>query len=93
MNNLTSFQRDLLYIVFGLDGPNGQAIKDELENYYEEKISDGRLYPNLDTLVEKELINKGQHDRLTNKYTTTHRGNREIEARVKWKTQYIEYNN
>jgi len=42
------------------DEPHGLAIKDELENYYEKEIHHGRLYPNLDTLVEKGLIEKGK---------------------------------
>ena len=53
MHDLTGFQRDLLYVVAGLDNPHGLAVKDELEDYYEKEIHHGRLYPNLDTLVEK----------------------------------------
>ena len=53
MYDLTSFQRDLLYAIVGQDDPHGLAIKDELEGYYEKEIHHGRLYPNLDTLVEK----------------------------------------
>jgi DNA-binding PadR family transcriptional regulator len=53
MHDLTRFQRDLLYVIAGLDEPHGLAIKDELESYYETEIHHGRLYPNLDTLVDK----------------------------------------
>lgn len=59
MHDLTGFQRDLLYAIAGLDEPHGLAIRDELENYYEKEIQHGRLYPNLDTLVDKALIEKG----------------------------------
>ena len=86
MYDLTGFQRDLLYVIAGLDEPHGLAIKDELEGYYEKEIHHGRLYPNLDTLVEK-----GQRDRRTNYYTLTRRGRREIDARSEWETQYIEH--
>jgi DNA-binding PadR family transcriptional regulator len=55
----------------------------------EKEIHHGRLYPNLDTLVEKGLVEKSQRDRRTNEYTTTRRGIREIEARVEWEYQYI----
>ncbi|TKX52074.1 PadR family transcriptional regulator, partial [Halorubrum sp. SP3] len=87
--DLTGFQRDLLYLVDGLNDPHGLAIKAELEEYYEQEIHHGRLYPNLDTLVEKGLIEKSQRDKRTNEYTTTRRGTREIEARVEWEDQYI----
>lgn len=82
MYDLTGFQRDLLYVIAGLDDPHGLAIKEELENYYEKEIHHRRLYPNLDTLVEIGLVEKSQRDRRTNEYTTTRRKIREIEARV-----------
>jgi DNA-binding PadR family transcriptional regulator len=88
MHDLTGFQRDLLYVIAGLDEPHGLAIKDELETYYESEIHHGRLYPNLDTLVEKGLVEKGEKDRRTNVYTLTRRGHREIEARREWEQQY-----
>lgn len=90
MYDLTGFQRDLLLVASGLEEPHGLAIKNELENYYEKEIQHGRLYPNLDTLVDKGLIEKGQKDRRTNVYTLTQRGRREIEARRDWENQYLE---
>ncbi len=90
MYDLTGFQRDLLYVAAGLDEPHGLAIKDELENYYEKEIHHGRLYPNLDTLVEKGLIEKGEADRRTNVYSVTRRGHREIEDRLQWEDQYVD---
>ena len=90
MHDLTGFQRDLLYVIAGLQEPHGLAIKEELEEYYEKEIHHGRLYPNLDTLVEKGLVEKGEKDRRTNVYTLTRRGRREIEARREWEHQYVE---
>ncbi|MFB6101572.1 MAG: PadR family transcriptional regulator [Haloplanus sp.] len=88
MHDLTGFQRDLLYVVAGLDDPHGLAIKEELEEYYANEIHHGRLYPNLDTLVEKGLADKGERDRRTNVYSTTRRGRRELEARRDWESTY-----
>ncbi|ELY62057.1 PadR family transcriptional regulator [Natronococcus jeotgali DSM 18795] len=65
MDDLTGFQRDLLYVITGADQPSGQDIKDEIESYYSSEINHGRLYPNLDTLVNKELVEKGELDRRT----------------------------
>ncbi|MCU4744338.1 PadR family transcriptional regulator [Halobacteria archaeon AArc-m2/3/4] len=89
MYDLTGFQRDLLYVAVGLDEPHGLAIKDELDDYYESEIHHGRLYPNLDTLVDKGLLEKGEADRRTNVYSVTRRGRREIEARRDWEGQYV----
>lgn len=89
MHDLTGFQRDVLYTIAGLDEPHGLAIKAELDAYYESEINHGRLYPNLDALVEKGLVEKGKHDDRTNSYTLTRRGKREIEARREWEAQYL----
>lgn len=91
MHDLTGFQRDLLYTIAGLYEPHGLAIKEELEDYYEKEIHHGRLYPNLDTLIEKGLVEKGERDRRTNYYTLTRRGQREIDARTEWESEYIEH--
>lgn len=91
MEELTAFQRDILYVVAGSDEekPHGLAIKDGLADYRLEKINHGRLYPNLDTLVEKGLLSKGQLDRRTNWYGLTRRGRREIDARHEWMNEQV----
>ncbi|MFD1588381.1 PadR family transcriptional regulator [Halorientalis brevis] len=90
MFDLTGFQRDIMYLVAGLDDPHGLAIKDELETYYESEIHHGRLYPNLDELVKKGLIKKGKKDRRTNVYRLTDRGLRELQDRREWENQYLQ---
>jgi DNA-binding PadR family transcriptional regulator len=87
MHDLTAFQRDLLHVISGNDEAYGLAIKADLEEYYEDDINHGRLYPNLDTLAEKGLIEKGELDKRTNFYRITQRGRREIEARHDWEEQ------
>ena len=52
MHDLTGFQRDLLYVIARYEEPHRLAIKDELDEYYVQEIHYGRLYPNLDTLVD-----------------------------------------
>ncbi len=84
MHDLTGFQRDLLYVVAGMENPKGVVIKAELDEYYGSTVNPGRLYPNLDALVEKGLVEKGRKDDRTNEYALSDRGRREIEARVDW---------
>ena len=88
MHDLTGFQRDCLYVIAGVDEPHGLAVKEELEKYYESEVHHGRLYPNLDTLVEKSLVDKGAKDRRTNVYELTDRGHRELDARRGWEDEY-----
>jgi DNA-binding PadR family transcriptional regulator len=90
MYDLTGFQRDLLYTIAGLEDPHGLAVKENLEEYYESEIHHGRLYPNLDTLVDKGLVEKGEKDRRTNVYRLTRRGRREIQDRREWENEYLE---
>ncbi|SDC74937.1 PadR family transcriptional regulator [Natrinema hispanicum] len=89
MDDLTGFQRDLLYVIAGADQPSGQDVKDEIETYYSSEINHGRLYPNLDTLVNKDLVEKGQLDRRTNYYEISNRGQQAIEERRQWEQQYL----
>jgi PadR family transcriptional regulator, regulatory protein PadR len=89
MEDLTTFQRDVLYVIAGLEEPHGLAIKDELEEYYAKEVHHGQVYPNLDTLVDKGLVDKGQLDRRTNVYTLTKRARRAIEARREWEEEYV----
>ena len=89
MHDLTAFQRDVLYVIADLGDPHGFAIKEELEEYYDDEVHNSRLYPNLETLIDKGLIDKGKADRRSNYYTLTGRGDRELEARREWEAQYI----
>lgn len=90
MYYLSGFQRDLLYVISGMDRPSGQDVKEELEKYYEEEINHGRLYPNLDTLVNKGLVEKGQLDRRTNYYDLSEEGGAVLQRRREWERQYFE---
>jgi len=85
LHDLTGFQRDLLTLIQQLDSPHGLAIKAEMEAAYDGKeVNHGRLYPNLDTLVEKGLVEKVQADRRTNNYSLTTRGRRELSEHCSW---------
>lgn len=90
MHDLTGFQRDLLYAIAGRSEPHGLAIKAELDEYYEKEIEHGRLYPNLDTIVDKGLVEKNKKDKRTNLYVLTQRGRRELAARREWENGYIQ---
>ncbi|MFC4990595.1 PadR family transcriptional regulator [Saliphagus infecundisoli] len=90
MDHLTAFQRDLLYVIADFDKPSGQTVSDELQKYYDSEIQYGRLYPNLDTLVDYGLVEKGQLDRRTNYYALTEAGHEAFRDRREWENQYID---
>lgn len=87
---LTSFQRDLLFIAAERERPSGQEIKEEVEATYGTEITHGRLYPNLDTLAEKGYIDKGEIDRRTNYYQVNERGMEALAERREWQDRYLE---
>lgn len=80
----------MLYVIAGEDGPKGVDVKELLDQYYEQDVDHGQLYPNLDELVEKGLIEKGKIDDRTNEYSLTKRGKRELAARRDWEDDFVE---
>ncbi|MFC6835006.1 PadR family transcriptional regulator [Halomarina ordinaria] len=86
---LTGFQRDLLYVIAGEGRPSGQQIKDRIETDTGTEVTHGRLYPNLDTLVNNDYVEKGQIDRRTNYYTLSEKGRDAIGSRRQWEDSYL----
>jgi DNA-binding PadR family transcriptional regulator len=77
---LTAFQRDLLEAVAAVeDEPYGLALKAYLEDRYPDPINHSRLYQNLSTLVDEDLLHKGSLDERTNTYELTERGRRVLD--------------
>lgn len=73
VRDLTAFQQNILRIL--TEEPRyGLAIKRELEEYYGSEVNHGRLYPNLDDLVELNLVEKSELDKRTNQYELTDAG-------------------
>lgn len=83
-------ERDLLYIMADRDESSGQDIKTHLQAYYEEEISDARLYSNLDRLVDKGLVVRGEIDLRTNSYTLTDAGRTAIQTHITWERQHTQ---
>lgn len=89
VHDLTGFQRDLLFVIAGLESPNGQEIGAELEATQGREVLHGRLYDNLDRLVADGLVAKGEHDGRTNRYTVTEAGEAAIADRYEWQSSYV----
>jgi len=89
MFELTGFQRDVLYCIAGADEPYGLGIKRELEEYGETEVNHGRLYPNLDTLIEKGYVEKSSIDKRTNSYELTDAGRELLSERDEWEAEML----
>ena len=85
-DDLTAFQRDILREIRALEREDnesyGLAIKSGLETRYGKEVNHGRLYPNLNSLVDKGLVSKSELDKRTNEYTLTGIGSRELTAAI-----------
>lgn len=90
MFELTGFQRDLLYVIAGLEKPSGQRVRSEIEEYGG-PVTHGRLYPSLDRLVEEGLVEKGQQDRRTNYYEITPKGRNILTQRREWEDTQVQF--
>jgi len=83
VRDLTAFQQNILAIL-AEEARYGLAIKRELENYYGTEVNHGRLYPNLDDLVEDGLVEKSELDKRTNEYELTDAGYSAILDQFEW---------
>jgi len=80
---LTAFQQNILTIL-AENARYGLAIKRELETYYDGEVNHGRLYPNLDDLVEMGFVEKSELDKRTNEYGLTEEGVEAVFGQLEW---------
>ncbi|MWV63422.1 PadR family transcriptional regulator [Halorubrum sp. JWXQ-INN 858] len=81
--DLTAFQQNILTIL--AEKPRyGLAVKRELEAYYDSEVNHGRLYPNLDDLVEMGFVEKSELDKRTNQYELTADGHDAVLGQIEW---------
>ena len=90
MFELTGFQRDLLYCIAGTDDPSGQEVRSELEQSSSIEVNHGRLYPNLDDLVDQGLVEKQSKNNRTNLYRLTDQARELIADRRQWEDKQLE---
>jgi len=81
--DLTAFQQNIL-VILSEEAMYGLAIKRELESYYGTEVNHGRLYPNLDDLVEMDLVGKSELDKRTNQYELTELGREAVLDQLEW---------
>jgi DNA-binding PadR family transcriptional regulator len=83
VRDLTAFQQNIL-IILAEEPMYGLAIKRQLETYYGTEVNHGRLYPNLDDLVEMGLVEKSELDKRTNQYELTSEGHDALLDQFEW---------
>lgn len=86
---LSMFQHHLLIAIAANNGESGQVIKCTLNDAYDEPINHGRLYPNIDRLVDLGCVEKGELDRRANAYAITERGLKAVVAELEWRANEL----
>jgi DNA-binding PadR family transcriptional regulator len=88
VRDLTAFQQNIL-VILAEEPMYGLAIKSHLETYYGTEVNHGRLYPNLDDLVEMGLVEKSELDKRTNQYALTDEGYDALLDQLSWEFSKI----
>ena len=89
LESLNGFQRDLLTVIAANEASTGLTLKDKVEEARREEITRGRLYRNLDTLVERGFVEKRKR-KATNSYYLTTEGSERLEDDLGWRQSRIE---
>lgn len=91
MADLTAFQRDVLFAVANLDGPNGQDIRANLGTTQDRTVRSGHIYLNLEELVDAGLIEKRAKNGRSNTYSLTQDGEEWLENRLEWEQTHVHF--
>ena len=83
-SDLNGSKRDLIVEIYQLDQPSGQDIRRRMEAEHAEEVTHGRLYSNLNDLVDVGLLDKGELDLRTNYYQITKDGQRLVEDTARY---------
>lgn len=67
----------------------GLELKQAIQEAYGAEINHGRLYPNLDRLVQMGLLEKSKRDNRSNEYAITERGLFRALERIQWEVAEI----
>ena len=82
--DLNNSKRDLLVEIYQMDQPSGQDIRGRMKAEHNEDVDHGRLYPNLNDLVDLGLLDKGEQNLRSNYYQITNDGQRLVEDTIRY---------
>lgn len=87
LGDLSGMQRDVLYVIAGIDDgtvQTGVVIREMLEESHPESVSHGGFYHNLRSLTEEEYLDRVPLDGRTNTYRLSEKALRALEERHEW---------
>jgi len=90
MAELTKIERDVMYVVAGGELMLGADVHKELDAYYSEGVRQNTIYNSLSEGVERGDVTKTRLDGSHTWYDLSDQGERTLEARRAWESQYVE---
>lgn len=88
MIDLSSFQRDCLYVIAGSPDPDYDAIQEALEEYYQSEVIDARLNPNLEELVAEGYLER-TGTKGSERYALSETAASALEERRAWEESHL----
>ena len=72
----SGFRRDILLVLAFGEPTNGRGLLEDLSSFRDEDVNEGRLYPNLNALVDAGLVEKREnlHDDRSHEFRLDDRG-------------------
>lgn len=87
MNDLSAFQRDILFLVAGLESPSIYDLNQQMEEYRDSGVTIERVEPNVRSLKDKGLITENPD---SGRYRITRTGLTKILARRKFEDELLQ---
>jgi DNA-binding PadR family transcriptional regulator len=89
---LSDFRRDILLTLARAGATHGAGLVDDLSALRDEEIHDGRLYPNLNALVDADLVEKreNEHDERSHEFVLSERGRHSVREHAQRVTGAVE---
>lgn len=84
MDDLTSLQRDFLFVINGLDEPIADDLNEELESYYCDTFEYSRIRANIGVLEDKGLVRDPTDSYDTSVWHITERGKQKLALHREW---------
>ena len=90
LQDLSSFQRDLLTFLAANNGTNGLEARDSLEEIRDEYISHTRIYRNIYRLEDVGLIRREEVTEQENRYIPTDKAIRNLKSDLEWRKSLLD---
>lgn len=84
LHGLSAFQRDLLTAVAAIEAGGTTDISSKLNDHYPQLVNQGRVYPNVQDLLDRGLLEQHEREFDTPEYSLTETGRTALHNYRQW---------